>query len=303
MAAAGARDDDAIQVVEDEDRRFDLSEIRDDLQLVQQLEEGNINVNELINHQTRQNQIQMLPQQGNLSTWQGRVLPSLFMNANAIVQGIVQGNVQQGIQDIVVLNCATMENTVSLMRHLKAWSQQTTEEQYNRQIQELQDTIQARELRLRELEATNDSHGAIIAETYAATFRDKFKKSLSGQIVGQDSQKVRDAWLQRGWEFFKTQHSSLKVFWSKYDDDFLKASDLAFAVKNRVEEDLAKISLDGFRVIKESVRDYMVSNIGFEAVNRHYDIEKYINEEGLRSVSTNSPQRGAISSSLPNRGW
>jgi hypothetical protein len=92
-----------------------------------------------------------------LSTWQGRTLPSLFMNANAIVQGLVQGvqgNVQKGIQDIVVLNCATMENTVSLMRHLKAWSQQTTEEKYERQIQELQDTIQARELRLRELEAT-----------------------------------------------------------------------------------------------------------------------------------------------------
>jgi len=302
MAAAGSRDDDAIQV--DEDGSFDLSEIRDDLQLVQQLEEGNINVNELINHDTRQNQIQMrFPHGGDLNAWQGRVLPSLFMNANSIVQGILAGNVQQGIQDIVVLNCATMEKTVSLMRHLKAWSQQTIEEQYKRRIQELEDTIQARELRLRELEATNDSHGAIIAETYATSFKDKFKKSLSCQIVGPGSHEVREAWLARGWEFFKTQHSDLKVFWSKYDDDFLKASDLAFAVKNRVEEDLSKISLDGFRTIKESVRDYMVSTIGFEAVNRHYDIEKHINEEGLRAVSTNSPERGAISASLPNRGW
>ena len=127
MAAGGA--DDIIEELERE--RFDLSEIRDDLALV--------------------------PHGGNLNAWQGRTLPSLFMNANAIVQGLVQGvqgNVQKGIQDIVVLNCATMENTVSLMRHLKAWSQQTTEEKYERQIQELQDTIQARELRLRELEAT-----------------------------------------------------------------------------------------------------------------------------------------------------
>lgn len=295
MAAAGARDD---------EEAFNLNEMRDDLQLVQELEQGNINVSELINIDTRQEAILRLPHGGNLNAWQGNSLPSLFMNANAIVQDIAaSGNVQKGIQDIVVLNCATMEKTVSLMRHLKAWSQQTSEEQYTRQIQELQDTIQQRELRLRELEAANDSHGAMMAEAFSHSFKEKFKKSLSGQITGRDSQKVRDNWIERGWEFFKTQHSGLKVFWSKYDDDFLKVQDLAFGVKNRVEEDLARISLDGFRAIKESVRDYMVSNFGFETVNRHYAIEQYIIEEGLRPVSTMSPVQTGIISSLPNRGW